>query len=83
MIFYVDTKEVVDVPKPGEQFIAWFSGSSQNNPGGRPHVDVINGNEVELRAFDEGKLEKFVRTAYSRAPYIRVVPIFEDTGSDK
>ena len=82
-IFYVDSKEIVAVPKLGEQFVVWFGGSSQNNPGGRPHVDVINGMEVQLRAFDRADLEKFVRTAYYRAPYIKVVPIFEDTGSDK
>ena len=83
MIFYVDTKEVVAVPKLGEQFIVWFTGSSQNNPGGKPHIDVINGQQVQLRAFDRSELEKFIRVAYSRAGYLKVEPIFEDNGSDK
>ncbi len=83
MIFYVDTKEVVAAPKLGEQFVAWFTGSSQNNPGGKPHIDVINGQQVQLRAFDRDELEKFLRVAYSRAGYLRVEPIFEDNGSDK
>ncbi len=85
-IFYVDSKEIVVSPKAGEQFVAWYNRSSQNNPGGIPHVDVINGQQVQLRAFDSAILEKFIRTAYARTAYIKVVPIFEDTlaqGDDK
>ena len=82
-IFYVDTKEVVGIPKSGEQFVVWITGSSQNNPGGKPHIDVINGHQVQLRAFDRSELEKFIRIAYSRAGYLKVEPIFEDNGSDK
>jgi hypothetical protein len=83
--FYVDTKEILGTPKSGEQFIVWFTGSSQNNPGGKPHIDVINGCQVQLRALDRSELEKFIRIAYSRAGYLRVEPIFEDSGtrSDK
>jgi hypothetical protein len=82
-IFYVDTKEIVAVPKSGEQFVVWFTGSSQNNPGGKVHIDVINGAPVQLRAFDRSELEKFVRIAYSRAGYLKIEPVFEDIGSDK
>ena len=82
MIYYVDSKEVLSEPKEGRQFIAWFNRSSQNNPGGVPHVDVINGEEVQLRSFDRDILEKFIRTAYERAPYIKVTEVFEHRGSD-
>ena len=82
-IFYVDTKEVVTTPKSGEQFVIWFTGGSQNNPGGKPHVDVINGQTVQLRALDRSELEKFIRVAYSRAGYLKVEPIFENNGSEK
>ena len=84
-IFYVDTKEVVTAPKSGEQFIVWFTGSSQNNPGGKPHIDVINGQQVQLRSLNRSELEKFIRIAYSRAGYLKVEPVFEDSGtrSDK
>lgn len=82
-IFYVDSKKVVDSPIPGEQFVAWYNRSSMNSPGGCPHVDVINGQLVQLRAFDDAVLEKFIRTAYARTAYIKVVPIFEDSGSGK
>ncbi len=83
MIFYVDTQEVVAAPRTGAQFVVWFTGSSQNNPGGKPHIDVINGQQVQLRAVDRTELEKFIRVAYSRAGYLKVEPIFEDNGSDK
>jgi hypothetical protein len=83
MIYYVDSKEMVDKPKPGRQFIAWYYRGSINNPSGIPHVDVINGQEVQLRSLDEEALQTFLSTAYSRAPYIKVTTIFENMGSDE
>ena len=77
MYFYVDTKEVVKEPKVGEQFVAWYGRASMNSPDGYPHVDVINGEEVEIRSFDKDALEKFLRVAYYRAPYIKARPITE------
>lgn len=83
MIYYVDSREVVKTPKEGRQFIAWFNRSSQNSPGGTPHVDIINGEEVQLRSFDRSALEKFLKMAYKRAPYIKVMEVFEHKGSDE
>lgn len=82
MIYYVDSKEMVGTPKPGHQFIAWYNRGSINNPSGVPHVDVINGQEVQLRSLDEEALKSFLENAYARAPYIKVTTIFENLGSD-
>ena len=82
-IYYVDSKEMVGKPKPGHQFIAWLYRGSINNPSGVPHVDVINGQEVQLRSLDEEALEAFIKMTYARAPYIKVTTIFENLGSDE
>lgn len=77
MYFYVDTREVLKVPKTGKQYIAWYNRGSINNPNGYAHVDVINGEEVQIRSIDEEALVRFIKVAYSRAPYIKVREIIE------
>ena len=79
MFYYVDTKETLKDPLPGKQFVAWYNRGSINNPGGYPHVDVINGEEVEIRSFDEVAMARFLKVAYARAPYIKVKQIFEES----
>jgi hypothetical protein len=75
--WYVDTQELLDVPKDGPQFVAWLNRGSINNPHGAPHVDVINGKEVQIRAMTLAPLEKFVKNLYARAPYIKTREIVE------
>lgn len=78
MFFYVDTKEIVKDPKEGKQYVAWYNRSSMNSPEGYAHVDVINGEEVQIRSMDEETLVRFLRSAYSRAPYIKPKEINEE-----
>jgi hypothetical protein len=75
MYYYVDTRETVKEPQEGVQWTAWFHKASMNNPGGYEFTDVINGVEVALRAWKEEDLEKFLRNAYHRAPFIKPVQI--------
>jgi hypothetical protein len=77
MYFYVEDKEIVKEPKPGRQYVAWYGRGSMSSPHGYAHVDMINGEQVEIRAMDEAKLTRFLRTAYSRAPYIKAKEIVE------
>jgi len=69
--YYVDTGEMRSTPKEGVQYTLWFSGSTQNNPGGREYVDVIKGEECVMRAKTEEALLKFKKSAFGRAPYIK------------
>ena len=78
MYFYVDTKEVLKEPKLGKQYVAWYNRASINSPNGYAHVDLINGEEVQLRAMDETSLVRFLKVAYSRAPYIKSKEIIEE-----
>ena len=82
MFYYVDTKEVLKDPKLGKQYVAWYNRGSINSPGGYAHVDVINGEEVQIRSMDEEILVRFLRTAYSRAPYIKAMKIVEQEVDD-
>lgn len=77
MFFYVDSREMLKKPKAGKQYVAWYGKSSMTSPMGYAFRDVINGEEVELRSMEEGKLERFIRTAYNRAPYIKAKEITE------
>lgn len=80
--WYVDSKELLDVPKDGEQYVAWLNRGSINNPHGAPHVDVINGQECQIRAMTLEPLEKFVKNLYARAPYIKTRQIFENRSDE-
>ena len=67
---YVDDEmNALDEPKKGEQYYARI--------GNAEFVDVIKGSETCLRAFDSEALEKFIRNAYHRAPYIKVAKVLE------
>jgi len=77
MFFYVDTNERLSKPKYGKQFVAWYVRGSATYPGGYPHVDVINGEEVQIRSFDKDKLDRWLRNVYQRAPYIKAMEIVE------
>ena len=77
MFFYVDTREMLSKPKKGKQFIVWYSGGSINYPEGYPFIDTLNGEDCQLRSMDKGMLERFVRMAYSRAPYLKVTEFIE------
>jgi len=77
MVFYVDTREMLKAPKLGKQYIAWYNRSSINSPDGYPHVDVINGEEVQIRSMDEEILVRFLKNAYSRSPYVKAKEIME------
>ncbi len=77
MYFYVDTHEMCREPKEGEQWTAWFIGSSQNNRKGREFTDIIQGEEVSLRAMTEEALVSFLKNAYSRAPWLRAYRVTE------
>lgn len=75
--YYVDTMDIRDYPIEGPQWTAWYMGGSQNNPGGREFSDVIRGQECLIRAMAEDTLQRFLKTAYSRAPYIKPRMIVE------
>ena len=77
MYWYVDTKEMLEEPKKGHQWCAWYVGSSQNNPGGREFTDVIRGEEAGIRAMTEEALEAFLKMAYHRAPFVKPREIIE------
>jgi len=77
MFYYVDSREVLRVPKVGKQYVAWYNRGSMNSPNGYPHVDVINGEEVQIRSMEEEPLVRFLRNAYSRAPYIKARVVIE------
>lgn len=78
MYFYVDTKEMLKAPKKGEQFVAWYHRSTQNNKLGVPHVEIINSEECQLRATTEEALEAFLRNAYHRQPFIKPAKVVEE-----
>lgn len=78
MFFYVDTNERVKEPKLGKQYVAWYTKGSISSPQGYPHVDVINGEEVQIRSFDEDKLTRWLRNVYQRAPYIKAMQVIEE-----
>lgn len=82
MFFYVDSKEMRNKPKKGVQWVAWFNRSSANNRQGVPHVEIIQGEECQLRAMSEGALEHFLRTTYNRQPHIKPVLIVEDLSDE-
>jgi hypothetical protein len=82
MYYYVDTREMLNEPKDGPQWTTWFIGSSQNNPSGSEFSDVINGNEVRIRAMTEKALDKFLKSAYSRAPFLRSREVAEYKGDE-
>ena len=82
MYYYVDTMELCKEPKDGVQWTAWFVGSSQNNPGGSEHKDVIKGVEACIRAMSEAALVAFLKNAYSRAPFIKTRQITEYKGDE-
>ena len=82
MFFYVDTKEMRETPKKGVQWVAWFNRSSANNRQGVPHVEVIQGEECQLRALSEEALAEFLKTTYHRQPHIKPVLIVEDLSGE-
>jgi hypothetical protein len=73
--YYVDTGELREFPREGPQWTAWYVGSSMNNPSGREFIDVIKGQECVMRAMTEKVLADFLKSAYSRAPYVKPRPI--------
>lgn len=82
MYFYVDTREFLTEPKEGIQWCAWFVGSSQNNPGGCEHKDVIRGRETHIRSMTQEALVAFLKNAYSRAPFVKARQITEYKGDE-
>jgi len=82
MYFYVDTKEMKKEPKSGMQWVAWFNRSTQNNREGVPHVEVIMGEECQLRAMTEEALETFLRNTYARQPHIKPRMVTEYKGDE-
>lgn len=82
MYFYVDSKEMKKEPKKGVQWVAWFNRSSANNRKGVPHVEIIMGNECQLRAMTEEALVKFLRSTYARQPHIKPMMVTEYKGDE-
>lgn len=82
MYFYVDSREMKKEPKKGIQWVAWYNRSTQNNKLGVPHVEIIMGEECQLRAMTEEALESFLRNAYARQPFIKPMMVTEYTGDE-
>jgi hypothetical protein len=78
MYFYVDTHDMCNEPKDGVQWTAWVSIQGK----GREFTDIIKGEECKLRAMSEEALIKFIRSAYSRAPWLKAEQITEYKGDE-
>ena len=78
MFFYVDTREMRKAPKEGVQFVAWYVKGSMTRPEGYPHIDVINGEEVQIRSMSFEKLEAFLKLAFKNQPWIKPRQVIEE-----
>ena len=72
---YVDEKpyEIVEVPKAGQQYKLWYNKKTRSNPMGQEFREVINGQEVHVRAFSKEKLEAFRVQVFTRVLPLKVV----------